>query len=499
MDAPAPKRNPDVLECLANLSNDEVFTPPRVANAMLDLLPQELFRDPKTTFLDPCCKSGVFLREIAKRLIVGLEPAFPDLETRLRHIFRNQLFGFAITELTALTSRRTVYGSKCANGKYAITPLDTPEGNILLPPAEHVWENGKCHLCGASQDTLKNRSESHAYAFIHGINPEEVFHMKFDVIIGNPPYQLQDAGESTGASPIYQDFVEVAKKLNPSHLVMIIPSRWFAGGKGLNDFRAAMLHDRHISELHDFMDANACFGNGVEIKGGVCYFHIDKDHDAPCHIVTHDGSKVVSEGSRFLLEPGVDTFIRHQLGVEIYRKVKARGEKSFETLVSARKPFGFDTTVTGETSPFPKSITLYRNGGTASVKPEEVPKGREWIPLWKLYISKAYGAGEIFPHQILGVPLLGEPNSCCSETYIVIGPFKDKRTALNVRSYVATRFFRFMVFLKKITQDATARVYQLVPMQDFSKPWTDEELYAKYGLTDEEIAFIESMVKPMEA
>ena len=491
-------RNPDVLECLANLSNDEVFTPPRVANAMLDLLPQELFRNPKATFLDPCSKSGVFLREIAKRLIVGLEPLFPDLQERLDHIFRNQLFGFAITELTALTSRRTVYCSKFADGTYSISHFDTPEGNILLPPAKHVWENGKCHLCGASQDVLKDRTESHAYAFIHGINPEKVFHMKFDVIIGNPPYQLQDAGESTGASPIYQDFVEAAKKLNPTHLVMIIPSRWFAGGKGLNDFRAAMLHDRHISELHDFMDANACFGNGVEIKGGVCYFHIDGTRDGPCHIVTHDGNKIVSEGSRFLLEPGVDTFIRHQLGIEIYRKVKAQGEKSFETLVSARKPFGLDTTVTGEESPSPNSITLYRNGGTASIKRDEVPKRREWISLWKLYISKAYGAGEVFPHQILGVPLLGKPNSCCSETYIVIGPFKDKRTTLNVRSYVATRFFRFMVFLKKITQDATSRVYQLVPMQDFSKAWTDEELYAKYGLTAEEIAFIESMVKPME-
>lgn len=492
------KHNPDVLECLANLSNDEVFTPPRVANAMLDLLPQELFRNPKTTFLDPCCKSGVFLREIAKRLIVGLEPLFPDLQERLDHIFHKQLFGFAITELTALVSRRSVYCTKFANGEYAISHFDTPEGNILLPPAEHDWENGKCTCCGASKDILADRSESHAYAFIHGINPEKVFHMKFDVIIGNPPYQLQDAGESTGASPIYQDFVEAAKKLNPAHLVMIIPSRWFAGGKGLNDFRAAMLQDRHIAELHDFMDANACFGNGVEIKGGVCYFHIDRHHDGPCHIVTHDGTKVVSEGSRFLLEPGVDTFIRHQLGVEIYRKVKAKGEPSFAKLVSSRKPFGLDTTTVGHLSPSPEPLILYRNGGTSYINKSEVPKGYDWIPIWKLYISKAYGAGEIFPHQILGVPLIGKPNSCCSETYIVIGPFKDKQTTENVKRYIATRFFRFMVFLKKITQDATSRVYELVPMQDFSKAWTDEELYAKYGLTDEEIAFIESMVKPME-
>lgn len=498
MEQPETKRNPDVLECLANLSNDEVFTPPRVANAMLDLLPQDLFRDPKATFLDPCCKSGVFLREIAKRLIVGLEPVFPDLQERLDHIFHKQLFGFAITGLTALTSRRSVYCTKFADGAYAISHFGTPEGNILLPPAEHDWEDGKCTRCGASKDILKDRTESHAYAFIHGINPEKVFNMKFDVIIGNPPYQLQDAGESTGASPIYQDFVEAAKKLNPAHLVMIIPSRWFAGGKGLNDFRAAMLQDRHITELHDFMDANACFGNGVEIKGGVCYFHIDKNHDGPCHIVTHDGSKVVSDGSRFLLEPGVDTFIRHQLGVEIYRKVKAKGEASFAKLVSTLKPFGLRTYIEGRQDKHPHDLLLYRNGGTSYISPAEVTQGNDWISKWKVYISRAYGAGEKFPHQILGVPIVGIPESVCTETYLLLGPFGNKQEAEHVSSYIKTRFFRFMVFLTKISQDAPARVYKLVPLQDFSKAWTDEELYKKYGLTDEEIAFIESMVKPME-
>lgn len=494
-----PTHNPDVLDCLANLSNDEVFTPPRVANAMLDLLPRSLFQDPNVTFLDPCCKSGVFLREIAKRLLVGLEPTFPNLQARLDHILRRQLFGLAITELTALTSRRTLYCSKVADGKYALSHFDTPEGNILFPETRHEWVNGRCRLCGVSQDTLKDRKETHAYAFIHGINPERLFKMKFDVIIGNPPYQFADAGESTGASPIYQLFVEAAKRLQPEHLVIIIPSRWFAGGKGLGEFREAMLHDRRMQTLHDFLDAKICFGNEVEIKGGVCYFHWEKKHNGPCHIVTHSDAKTFNAGDRYLLEPGVDTFIRHHLGVSVYHKVKALGEPSFETLVSARKPFGFDTTEVGVSQSFSGSVAIYRNGGIGYIARDRVMKNPSWLSKWKLYISKAYGAGEVYPHQILGVPLLGEPGSCCSETYIVIGPFDNREVALNVRAYLATRFFRFMVFLKKITQDATARVYQLVPLQDFSgEPWTDEALYAKYGLSAEKIAFIEAMVKPME-
>ena len=492
-------RNPDVLECLANLSNDEVFTPPRLANAMLDLLPQELFSDPSATFLDPCCKSGVFLREIAKRLIKGLGPAFPDLQERLDHIFHRQLFGLAITELTALIARRTVYCSKFADGRYALSRFDALEGNILLPPAAHAWKGGRCTLCGAPRDIFEKRAESHAYAFIHGVNPERLFDMKFDVVIGNPPYQLADAGESTGASPIYHYFVEKAKQLLPEHMVMIIPSRWFAGGKGLGDFREKMLQDHHMKVLHDFLDAKVCFGNGVEIKGGVCYFHWEKSHTGPCHIVTHPDAKTVEVSDRYLLEPGVDTFIRHHLGVSIYNKVKALGEPSFETLVSSRKPFGFDTTKLGTTQTFPNAIRLYRNGGIGYIDRDEIQQGLDWIDKWKVYISKAYGAGEVFPHQILGVPLLGEPNSCCSETYIVIGAYKEKETAEHVASYIRTRFFRFLVLLLKNTQDAPRRVYRLVPLQDFSRPWTDAELYAKYGLTDEEVAFIERMVKPMEA
>lgn len=492
--------NPDVLTCLANLSNDEVFTPPEVANRMLDMLPEELWHDSSATFLDPACKSGVFLREIAKRLIEGLKEEIPDLQERIDHIFHKQLYGIAITELTSLLSRRSVYCSKYPNSKYSITLFEDTSGNIRYKRIPHRWQNGKCLFCGASKSEYErgDELETHAYEWIHTTKPEEIFKMKFDVIIGNPPYQLSDGGNNASATPIYQLFIQQAKKLSPRYLTMIVPSRWFAGGKGLDSFRNEMIADTRIRELHDYLNASDCFGNGVEIKGGVCYFLWDRDNRGDCLVATHNSSGIISQQKRYMKIGDNDVFIRRNEAVSILEKVSAFKEDSFSTIVSSRRPFGLPTNITGSKTRGSCDVILYQRGGTAFYPLSGLTKNQEWINKYKIYITKAYNAGDDYPHQILNKPIFGDKGTCCTETYIVLGPFESEKITNNVISYVCTKFFRFLVSLKKISQDATQRVYEFVPMQGFTKTWIDAELYEKYGLTEEEIAFIESMIKPME-
>ena len=495
--------NPDVLTCLANLSNDEVFTPPQVVNRMLDMLPAELFRSKDTKFLDPVSKSGVFLREIAKRLMIGLESQIPDIHERADHIFTKQLFGIAITELTALTSRRSVYCSKYANSEYSICrKFKDKEGNLRFNPIEHKFVDGKCKYCGASESVfgkkVRTELESHAYEFIHTDKPEKIFgNMKFDVIIGNPPYQLNDGGHGASAIPIYQHFVEQAKKLNPRYLTMIIPARWYAGGRGLDDFRETMISDPRIRNLVDYFDSTDCFP-GIDLSGGICYFLWSRDYNGETEVVTNMRG-VQSVMQRPLKEPGNDSFIRFNEAISILRKIQSYGEPSFKTIVSSQKPFGFRTFFKGHKNCFPNAITIYTaNKEIGYVSRDEVSMNEEWIDDYKVFISRVYGERGEFPYLMIGKPFVGEPNTCCTETYIVIGPVANRDRAENIISYLKTKFLRFLVLLKKNTQDAPARVYQFVPLQDFSHPWTDEMLYKKYGLANDEIAFIESMIRPME-
>ena len=493
--------NPDVLSCIANLSNDEVFTPPELANKIIDMLPQELFENPDTTFLDPCCKSGVFLREIAKRLIKGLEQQIPDLEKRLEHIFSHQLYGIAITELTSLLSRRSVYCSKFPSSPWSAYqfPEDKPQGNIIYQRIKHTWKDGRCIYCGASQSEYDrgNELETHAYQFIHNLDVKKVFNMKFDVIIGNPPYQLSDGGFGISASPIYQNFVNQAIRLNPRYLSMIIPARWYAGGKGLDEFRDSMLKDERIREIHDYPEAIDCFP-GVQIKGGICFFLWDRDNKGKCKVFTHKASIITSQMERNLLEKDCDTFIRYNEAISIMHKVRCFNEQTMNDFVSCRKPFGLPTTFRGHKNPDENSIELYQNGGIGYVHLSDLEKNKDWVKEYKVFIPRAGSGSDAFPHSILGQPIVASPNSACSETYMVIGPYTNKNRCENVVSYIKTKFFRFMVLLKKNTQDAPSRVYSFVPVQDFDEPWTDEKLYAKYGLTEEEIEFIESMIRPME-
>lgn len=498
--------NPDVLSCLANLSNDEVFTPPALANHILDLLPSELWQNPKAKFLDPVSKTGVFLREIAKRLMHGLETQIPDKQARINHILGKQLYGIAITDLTALLSRRSLYCSKTANSKYALceTFKDT-QGNIRYQPMKHTWAStgsdtkGKCTYCGASQEVYdrEDASEYYAYNFIHTDKPYNIFNMKFDVIIGNPPYQLSDGGAQKSASPIYHKFVEQAKKLNPRYLSMIIPARWYSGGKGLDEFRSEMLKDNRLQQLHDYPETSDCFP-GINIRGGVCYFLWDREHKGDCTITTHKSGNVGISVNRPLLEKGVDVFIRYNEAINILRKVREENEKSFSTFVSAHKAFGLRTYVKGAEKQFPNSIKLYQNGGIGYIEKSEVSKNQQWIDKWKVLVSYASPGDDSYPHLILSKPLISEPNSCSTETYLVVGPFANERICKNVATYMCSSFVRFLILLIKPSQHVTQKTYTFVPQQDFKEKWTDEKLYQKYGITEDEIKFINTLIRPIE-
>ena len=492
--------NPDVLSCLANLSNDEVFTPPQLVNQILDLLPKELWSDKRVTFLDPVCKSGVFLREIAKRLDAGLEKQIPDRQKRLNHIFKNQVFGLAITELTSLLSRRSVYCTKTADGKYSVCDsFDSPEGNIRFKPIKHQWNNGKCKYCGASEEIYSrgDELESHAYKFIHTDKPEEIFNMKFDVIVGNPPYQLDTGGSGRQARPIYHQFVTQAKKLTPRYLSMIIPSRWFAGGMGLNDFRLEMLEDDRTRAIVDHVDARDCFPS-VDIAGGVCYFLWDREYHGKCK-VTNIIRGVESCSERSLDE--FKTFVRFGQAVSVVRKVKAFGEPCLTDLVSATRPFGLQTSDRPDKS---NDLRLVSSGGTGGVSLARVTSGHSMINKWKVMTSKTSHDHAGQPdkdgmRRVLSRVELLPPNAVCTESYIVLGAFLKKAHAENLLLYAKTIFVRFLISLLSFSQDITRERFVFVPIQDFAEPWTDEKLYKKYGLTKDEIAFIESMVRPMES
>lgn len=494
--------NPDVLSCLANLSNDEVFTPPEIVNRMLDLLPQELFHSPDTTFLDPATKSGVFLREIAKRLMIGLETQIPDLQQRIDHIFHKQLFGIAITEMTSLLSRRSVYCSKYPNGKYSVTQFETAEGNVRFKKIQHTWRNGKCAFCGARQSEYERDEslETHAYELIHTTHPERIFNMKFDVIIGNPPYQLSTAGEDNGpqAKPIYQLFVQQAIKLKPRYISMITPSRWFAGGWGLNEFRNQMMNGDHIHELHDYQNSSDCF-QGVEIKGGVSYFLYDRDYSGKCKFVSHQNKEVISTSERFLHEENCEIVIRYNELISIYRKVQGLGEFTpFSKIVSGRSPFGLNTNHHGNKSQKnPDDVLYFEKGGYSYIERSRITKGINDITKHKIYTPKVAEDGKL-PGKVIGGITLAKPNSICSGTYLVVGTFSTENEMRNAASYMKTKFFRALVAVNKNTQNAYAKIYVTAPMQDFSEPWTDEKLYKKYGLTEDEIDFIESMIRPMD-
>lgn len=526
---------PDVLSCIANLSNDEVFTPPEVVNKMLDMLPQELFADPKTTFLDPATKTGVFLREIAKRCLDAQLPNYKErsteiaekkklgipldeydlafqeqLQAKIDHIFHNQLFGIGITELTSLLSRRSLYCSKYPNGPYSITHFDDGEGNIRFRrTVKHSWEPqklmydlngkkiGKCAFCGASRDEYDRGDllESHAYEFIHTVKPEEIFNMQFDVIISNPPYQLSDGGNGKSAKPIYQFFVESAKKLKPRYISMVIPSRWFAGGKGLDDFRKNMLSDKRIKKLVDYENFKDIFP-GVDLAGGACYFLWDKDYNGTCTVTN------TSAESEITLERPLDefdVFIRSNQALSIVHKVLNSHQGSYlDKVVSSRKPFGLPTNYEPKERGIP--CQFIQRIGLKYADEQDITDSFGLLNKWKLIVPKAPIAGQTDFSKKVNIyyesnTKIIPPGTCCTESFIVLFAADTQEEVLSFKSYMFTKVARFLLLQSVVSQDITRDRFRFVPdMGDYHTTFTDEILIKKWGLTDEEWSLIQSRI-----
>lgn len=531
--------NPDVLTCIANLSNDEVFTPPEFANQMLDTLENawaesndgaSIWADPNVTFLDPFTKSGVFLREITRRLTIGLESQISGLEERVDHILTKQVFGIGITRLTSLLARRSVYCSKDATGVHSIArSFDRDWGNIWFERTEHTWVGrrkarrahpltgdeelieepgtGRCEFCGASEAEYGRDSslESHAYALIHTHDIKarvvELFgaDMQFDVIIGNPPYQLSDGGFGTSAAPIYQHFVEKALELDPRYGVFVTPSRWFAGGKGLDAYRERMLGDHRLHDIVDYPKLYEAFP-GVKIRGGISYFLWDRDYDGACTIQTMwDGQPVGEPVARYLDQ--FDVLVRWNAAVPILEKVQAKGELTLDARVSSRKPFGLPTNFKGKSSSrgMKDPIRLFANQRIDWIERDELPINDAWVDEWKVLMTAVQGTSAAVETKFLSRPRIAAPGEACTETYLVAGRFDTEIAARRYDSYLRSRFVRFLVSLRKSTQHATRDVYAFVPDVPLDRDWTDELLYERYGLAEEEVAFIESQVAPHDA
>jgi site-specific DNA-methyltransferase (adenine-specific) len=338
--------------------------------------------------------------------------------------------------------------------------------------------------------------------------------MQFDVIIGNPPYQLADGGQGASAVPIYNKFVEQAKALQPRFLSMVIPARWFFGGRGLDAFRREMLGDKRIRKIVDFPDSRQCFPS-VDVAGGICYFLWDRDSPGECEVVSHSVNGHETVSLRSLLEAGCDIFIRNNDHIAILKKIALKETGSvcvglpaqlrFEQQVSGQKPFGLRTFFRGRNErKGSNDLIVLQSRGRAWVSRAEITDGIALIDKWKVFTSKssAEHAGQFDRNgmrKVLSLSGVIPPGSVVTETYVILGAYDTEAEARNCFSYVTTKFFRFLVAARASAQDLPRVAYSFVPMQDFSRRWSDSDLYAKYALTEDEIGLIESTIRPMDA
>lgn len=499
---------PDILDVIAALSSDAIPTPPLLARALLDILPDEVWTNPDYKWLDPATKSGSILREAARRLMDGLAGWEPDPAKRAEHIMRNMLYGCGITAVHGEMTRRSVYVSRDATSPHAVVGFERPEGNLPFVTAEHDFPtnksgaaSGPCRVCGAPVSLERGDTrENYAYAFIHSAYPtQEMQDMKFDVIVGNPPYQLGTEGFGASASPIYHRFVEHALSLEPKYVAMIIPSRWFSGGKGLDEFRARMISDRRLRAVVDNPKLFDCFP-GVEIKGGVNYFLWDRDHDGDCDFSTRIDGTIVSTLTRDL-RAGDGVLVRDNRAMSIIQKATTGASERVESACGVRKPFGlniFSNFPDAAPEPFEGSIPLIFASHVGYVRPDQLERNHQWVDRWKVLIPKAGDGHGREVSYVLGEPIAVAPGSACTQTYIIAGMFDTREETENYAYYLATKFARFLVLQRKTTQDVIAERFRFVPLLDMTRRWTDPDLYEHFGLTEDEASYIEATIHPRE-
>ena len=488
----------------------EVFTPAGTVNAMLDLLPAWVWdAHPSVTFLEPSCGTGNFLVAVLTRKLAAVDaahtagtlPAGPSVDGRVFHGLA------ALTSIYGVElSPENVLGETGARARLVEAFLrwcGATENEATRAEARGIVERNLIlgDMLSDGRDSLPlsaytfdpaTRTWSHA--------PATLGAMPLGVILGNPPYQREDAGHGRSATPLYHAFVRHAVALGPGCVLMIVPSRWMAGGKGLDAFRDGMLRDRRLAVLVDHPDSRDVFPS-VDIAGGVCELLWLRDHDGPCSVVSEwPGGRTtdVRELSEF------DVVIRCPRALAIVRKVRARAQDSMRAMVSARKPYGLDTRARPTRDVNGATVTLRWQNGEGPLPRSAVTRGADTIDAWKVVASYAAfdHAGAPAPdgrRRVLSVVAILPPGTVCNETYLVIGAFDTQREAESLRSYMHTRFFRFLLSLRMCSQHLTRSVYEFVPQQRWDRPWTDEALYAAYGLDAQERAHIEAAIREMPA
>ena len=482
----------DIFEYIPPQANNQIFTPKRVVRMMIDMLEKEnpgIFNSTTNTFIDLYMKSGMYITEIVRRIFDQTRDQYPSDTACITHILENQVYGFAPSPILDAITKNYIFGFD----------------DDMVISQEHFKEYDT--IPAAKDGTLKQE--------INRLFNPQGGDMKFTAIIGNPPYQLVDGG-GTGSSavPIYQYFVEDVKKIEPEHLVMIIPSRWFTGGKGLDSFRESMLNDDRLQVLHDFVNPGDCFPN-VSIEGGVCYFLWNKGTHSLCRVYSHSSNGNTLMIERPLLEKGADVFIRQNEMVSIVRKVMDRHEISFSSIVSPRNPYNFREDFYESKKVQQDLIKVLgiqeKKRAFLSFPKSSINRGTDELDKYRLYISKADGAagsiGFPVPARIIGKSEIGNPGTACTETFLRIGPFANKEETLNAQKYMETKFLRALIGARK-GKNMTQSTYSFAPLQDFSNssdinwsktiPEIDQQLYEKYNLSKDEIKFIEEKVAPME-